>query len=315
MYRVAGKRVLVTGGTGFLGSCLARLLIERGAQLHLIVRAQSDRWRIREIEPRLVVHTGDLADFSSLRKVMTTVQPEVIFHTAASGGYPGQGQRENVFTNNILAAHNLLLATRDLTDHRIVHTGGSSEYGPKTKPIVEDDVVEPLSVYGAAKAATTILLQQAARHERRPIVTLRAFSIYGYREARTRFIPTAIRAALSGTRLPLTAPGFVRDFIFVDDVAEACVRAAEVDGMQGEIINIGTGIQSSNEEVVAHIEQHVGRTIHVDVGAYAPHLTDTTHWVACVEKAKTLLDWEARYNLEQGLARTIAWFKEAMNEP
>ena len=314
MYRIEGKRVLVTGGTGFLGSCLVRLLIERGAYVHVLIRARSDRWRLREIEPQLVVHSGDLADFDSLRHVVAVVQPEVIFHTAASGGYPGQGRRESVFANNVLAAHHLLLATRDLACRRIVHTGGSLEYGPKTQPIVENDVLEPLSVYGAAKAAATILLQQAARHEKRPIVIVRAFSIYGCREAPSRFIPTAIRAALLGTRLPLTAPGFVRDFIFVDDVAEACVRAAEADGVQGEIINIGTGVQSSNEEVVAHIEQQVGRPIDVDVGAYPPHLTDTTHWAACVDKAKTLLDWQARYTLAQGLAKTIAWFKESIDK-
>jgi nucleoside-diphosphate-sugar epimerase len=139
---------------------------------------------------------------------------------------------------------------------------------------------------------------------------LRPFSIYGYREAETRLIPTAIRAGLSGGTLPLTRRGYVRDYIFVEDVAEACLLAVETDGIEGEIINIATGIQTSNEEVVSMIGRQLGKEIKVEVGAYPPHPTDTSHWCADVSKAKRLLGWEARHTLDEGLSKTVAWFKE-----
>ena len=125
-----------------------------------------------------------------------------------------------------------------------------------------------------------------------------------------RLVPTAIRAALQGTALPLTADDWYRDFVFVEDVVEACLLAGTTPGIEGEIMNVGTGRQHSNREVVAAVETALGVPVKVRVGAYAPHATDTRHWVADVEKARSKLGWRARHSLEEGVRKTVAWVQE-----
>jgi nucleoside-diphosphate-sugar epimerase len=142
------------------------------------------------------------------------------------------------------------------------------------------------------------------------VVILRPFSIYGPHEPPHRLIPAAIRAGRDGTVLPLTPPGCVRDFVFVEDVVEACLQAAVAEEVVGETINIGTGVQTSNEEVVRCIEQSLGRTLRIDQGAYAPHPTDTSCWRADITRARELLKWRPQHTLRAGIDRTVAWTLE-----
>jgi nucleoside-diphosphate-sugar epimerase len=138
---------------------------------------------------------------------------------------------------------------------------------------------------------------------------VRLFSVYGPWEARHRLVPQAIRAALTGEELPLTGPELRRDFVFVDDVVDACLRAASVDAALGEAINIGTGVETANEELVAEVERVIGKEVRTRIGAYSARETDSAHWRADISKAKRLLGWEPRYTLAAGLARTAAWME------
>jgi nucleoside-diphosphate-sugar epimerase len=138
---------------------------------------------------------------------------------------------------------------------------------------------------------------------------LRLFSVYGYWEASTRLIPAAIMAALRNREIALTPPGYQRDLIFVEDVVEACLLAVEAEKAVGEILNVGSGEQWSNEQVVEMVQAVCGRRFGVRVGAYPARPSDTTHWVADNRKAQELLGWKPRHMLRSGLEKTIAWFR------
>jgi nucleoside-diphosphate-sugar epimerase len=107
----------------------------------------------------------------------------------------------------------------------------------------------------------------------------------------------------------MTAPGYVRDMIFIDDVVNACLRAAQTDLAPGEIINVGSGTQSSNEEIIAFIEELCSREIRIEGEIYPPSPSDTAHWVADISRAKELLGWEPRHTLREGLKKTIHWMR------
>lgn len=309
MTRWDGRCVLVTGAAGFIGANLTRGLFHRGARVHAVVRATTELWRIEEILSSIAVHTLDLTDACGVDRIIEEIRPEVIYHLAASGGHPRNREgREQMLRAVVQGTANLLEATAALPGLRFVHVGSSLEYGPRATPLVETDALRPTTFRGAAKAAATLLCQQAVRSHGHPIVVLRPFSVYGYWE-RGRLIPTAILAALRGRPLSLTSPGYRRDLVFVEDVVEACVDAVERDSAVGEIVNVGSGEQWSNEEVVDTVQALCGVRVPVRVGAHPASCSDTDHWVADIRKAKELLGWKPRHTLRQGLKRTIAWFR------
>jgi len=166
-----------------------------------------------------------------------------------------------------------------------------------------------MAFYGATKAAATLLCLQFARADRRPIVVLRPFSVYGYWELPTRLIPTAIMAALLNQEIALTAAGYRRDWVFIEDLVEACLLTLRAKKVTGEIINVGSGQQWSNDDVVEMVQGLSGRKVSLRVGEYPARPWDTTNWVADNRKAKRLLGWEPRHTLRSGLEKTIAWFQ------
>lgn len=305
-----GKVVLVTGAGGFLATNLIRRLIAEGARVHGLLRPGSVCWRAKSAE--LVVHDVDLRDAMALRRVISGLRPTHIFHLAAHGvlhDRNGGGRREVVETN-VVGTWNLLEAAAELDNVQVVQTGGSSEYGHNTEPLREQTSLEPVTLYGATKAAATLLSRQIARERGLPLVILRPFSIYGPWESPERLIPTLILAALRGSAVSLTPPGLRHDYIFVDDVVDACLAASQVHLPAGEIINIGSAQQWTNEAVVELVQQLTGSELNVEYGTFPARQADTAHWVADIRKASQLLSWSPVRDLPSGLKSTLDWFHQ-----
>jgi nucleoside-diphosphate-sugar epimerase len=127
-------------------------------------------------------------------------------------------------------------------------------------------------------------------------------------------VPRAIRAAFTGEELPLTGPHLRRDFIFVEDVVDACLRAATNEAARGKVINVGTGVETANEELVEEIERVLGRKVRVEVDAHLVRETDRPHWRADISTAKQLLGWGPRHTLAAGLQRTATWVESLLEQ-
>ena len=300
--------IVVTGGAGFLGARLVRRLAGEGWSPHVLLRSTTDRWRLAGLDGRIRTHVCDLADAQAVAAAIRAIRPRTVFHVAATGTYRA-GDPGELFADNVLATFHLLEATADRPDCRVVHTCSSLEPGPRPEPIRESDPFRPRTPFGVAKAASTLLARQAAG-QGRPIVMLRPFSVYGPGEPATRLIPTAIRAALDGTPFRLTAPGFTRDFVFVEDVVDAYLAAATAPGIDGQLLNIGTGRATPNEEVVRLVASVVGRPITLHPEPFPAKPTDTAVWCADITTARDLLGWSPAHTLEQGLVRTVTWLRE-----
>ncbi|MCK5603111.1 GDP-mannose 4,6-dehydratase [Candidatus Pacearchaeota archaeon] len=307
MNDLRSRRILITGVAGFIGANLVRRLIQAGGEIHAIVRERTNLWRIKEVLTKLTLHRVDLLDFEELQQTVNRINPEIIIHLAKHG--PSPEDRWETLETNIIGTSNLLEVTSSLNYQCFIHTGTSLEYGPKSQPMTESDILEPSTFFGVTKASATMLCQQFAKARGRPIVILRPFMVYGYWDVPTNLIPTAIRAAMRKEKLALTPPGYRRDWVFIEDVIEAYLLTIQAENIAGEIINMGSGEQWSNEEIVDMVQDVYGQKIEVQVGAYSPRSFDTTHWVADIQKARKLLGWEPRHILRRGLEKTISWFR------
>jgi nucleoside-diphosphate-sugar epimerase len=308
MWNVAGQRVLVTGAAGCVGANLVRALLELRSDVHVVLRPSSAKWRIAELLSRLSVHWADLADGRAVRRIVATARPAAVFHCAVT-------RDENIsaqIQGNVVATSNLLNATAPLDDLRFVHLGSSLEYGPSLHAKREDDPLRPIAAFGMTKAAATLLAQQAAGDSDRHVTILRLFHVYGPYEAPSRLIPTAIQAALAGCELPLTSSGFRRDCVYVGDVVDACLLAGSCSHAAGEIFNIASGKETSNEEIVELVGRVADRPIRVCAGNYPSRATDTERWRADISKAREL---QPQHTLESGLRTTLAWMHETQARP
>ncbi|OGX19181.1 MAG: hypothetical protein A3K83_04615 [Omnitrophica WOR_2 bacterium RBG_13_44_8b] len=177
----------------------------------------------------------------------------------------------------------------------------------------ETDILEPASYYAVSKCSQTLLCYHIARDEKKPIVTLRPFSVYGPYEEPGRFIPTLLEALYLREKMNLVSPEISRDHIYVDDMVNAYLLIDKLKKYGGEIFNIGTGIQYSIKQVVRAAVKVTGKTADFRWGKMKKRPWDTTNWVADISKARKFLVWAPRINLERGLGLAWKWFERNYN--
>jgi nucleoside-diphosphate-sugar epimerase len=305
------ERVLVTGAAGFVGASLVRALLRRRARVCALLRPGSRPWRLAGVADGIRSFEVDLCDGAGLARAVASAAPRYAIHLAAGRTHPANPEeRLAALRTDVLGTANLLEALAPLRWDRLVHVGSSLEYGPRDEPLCETMELEPTTARGASKAAATLLCRQYARAYDRPVTVLRPFSVYGPWESGERLVPTLIRAALTDGRITLTRPGIRRDFVFVEDVAEACLLALGAEDAVGHTINVGSGVQRSNEEVADLVASVTGRHLEVADAQFPSRPADTACWVADREKACRVLGWEPRHELALGLERTVAWFRD-----
>lgn len=307
------KRVLITGAGGFVGAALARRLVAEGHQVHALLKGSTRRWRLAGVEG-LRAHEVDLGDEEGLRRLAAEIRPQLVYHLAAHGAYPTQSDPDAIIHTNFLGTWNLLKALAKIDYEAFVSAGSSSEYGFKEFAMRETDIPEPNSYYAVTKVAQTLLCQHVARTEQRPINTLRIFSAYGPWEEPSRLVPTVVRKCLRGEELQLVPPDTARDFVYVEDVVDAFLRVGPLSKLQGEVINIGTGVQSTVRDVVDAVLHHTGARVECRWGAMQPRIWDAKVWVADCTRARTLLGWHAHTSLADGLGKTVAWARAQGSE-
>ena len=299
---------LITGATGFIGSCLVRRLVDSGKQVHIIVRKDAKLWRIKNIITKVNCHISDLSVEDQLKKILSVVKPDIIYHLATYGAYSYQNEPDKIINTNILGTWNLLKAASNIDYELFVNTGSSSEYGFKKSPMKETDILEPASYYAVTKSSQTLLCTNIAREEHRPIVTLRPFSVYGPYEEPARFIPTLMRALYFKEKMNLVSPEISRDQIYIKDVVDAYMLTDMLKKFPGEIFNVGTGRQYSIRDVVETAMKVSGKTTDFAWGEMKRRAWDTDNWVADISKAEKLLNWRPNINMEKGLSLMWEWF-------
>ena len=304
--------VLITGASGFVGSNLLRRLIKEvpPKRVHIVLRKNSDTWRIDDILKKVSVHIVDLRSQSAADALVRRVKPKTIFYLAVHGAYSCQQHDEKeIFDTNILCTFHLMQSCLQFGFDAFINTGSIAEYGTKKKPMREDDVLKPMTAYGASKAWATLYGQYAALAKKAPIVTLRLSGVYGFYESRGRLIPNVILTLLKNERPRLATPQTASDFIFIDDVVRAYLRAAERPSA-GTIFNIGSGEKTTLAEIFSLIAGIMRvRTQPVWDKSMARSF-DSRHRVADIRLAQSSLGWEPKTSLRDGLQKTVDWFQK-----
>jgi len=304
------KKYLITGSSGFIGSALLRKLLEQNNDVYIILRKNSKTWRINDLLKKVTVFYSNLSDVTELTQIIKKIKPNIIYHLATNGAYSYQKDADQIIHTNILGTWNLLQACNTVQYELFVNTGSSSEYGFKKFAMRETDILEPASYYAVTKCAQTLLCTHIARQEKRPIVTIRPFAVYGPFEESKRFVPTFMNALLFNKKMNLVSPIIARDFIYVDDLVDAYLKINEFKNNPGEYFNIGTGLQSTIKNFVETAMKVIGKDIKLKWGSLENRNWDTDNWVSDISKAKQLLNWIPKTNLEQGIKLTWIWFKK-----
>lgn len=303
-------RALVTGATGFVGAGLARRLLASGHEVHLLVRTARPSWRIEEIRAAVRLHVVDVQDRAACTALLRDVRPDWIFNLMAHGAYSSQTDPDEMVRTNLLGTMHLLQAGLDVGFRAFVQAGSSSEYGLKDHSPSEDEVVRPNSHYAITKAAATHLCQLTAAQHDAHIVTLRLYSVFGPYEEPTRLIPTLIVNGLRGRLPPLVDPKTARDFIYTEDVNDACLAVAAAEGLpRGTVFNVGTGTQVTLEAAVAVVRRLLQVAVEPRWGTMAGRSWDTTTWVSDPSRLHRSVGWTSRYTFDAGIAATVEWLR------
>lgn len=312
----AGRKVLVTGGGGFIGSHLTERLAILGASVRALVPYNgrgSAGWLDRStLRSEIEVVLGDLRDAGSVSTAAKGV--EVVFHLGALIAIPySYVAPQSYLQTNIEGMLNVLLAVRAHDIPRLVHTSTSEAYGTaKYVPIDEDHPLQGQSPYAATKIAADKLAESFHLSYGTPVVTVRPFNTYGPRQSARAIIPTIITQALAGRRsvkLGNLAP--TRDLNFVVDQVDGFLRAGLADGVLGETINLATGSEISAGALVELIAEVTGQPIEIetDPQRVRPKGSEVERLCGANAKARRLLDWHPAHTLREGLVETVAWLR------
>lgn len=303
---VAARRALVTGGTGHVGAALCRRLAAEGWRVHILSRSGANRVRLAGVGG-VVVHEGELADVGPLVGAVAAAEPEVVFHMASTAFNPPPALDEH-FSVNLTGTLNLIKAL-DQSDARVVFTNSAAVYGAGGG-LREDRAPMPGTWIGATKAAAQMLLEARARLNGRTLVDMRLFTPYGAWERPGRLIPATILSALAGRPIRTTAGLQRRDFIHMDDVVDALVRAADWTGPGVLGVNIGSGIGVPVREMVSLILELMDNPVVPEFGALPTRPDEIAEITADISVAAESLGWRPRIGLREGLAQTIAWYRD-----
>lgn len=313
---LAGKKVLVTGAGGFIGSHLTERLVEIGADVTAFIRYNSrNNWGWLEDSPYLNdirVIAGDIRDYDSVKAAMKGA--DVIFHLAALIGIPYSYESPIAYIKtNAEGTYNVLQAARELAVKKVVHTSTSEVYGTaQFVPISEMHPVNPQSPYAATKAGADFLALTFYRSFDLPVAVIRPFNTYGPRQSARAIIPTIISQIAAGKRkIKLGSLTPTRDLTFVKDTAAGFIRVAESDKSNGEVINVG----SDFEIAVGDLANLIAKLMQTEIATETeqarqrPEKSEVERLWADTGKAKELLAWSPGYTLEEGLKETIEWLK------
>jgi nucleoside-diphosphate-sugar epimerase len=304
-------RVLVTGGTGFMGRHLVAALRARGDQVTVVGRRDAGAVAAHLAEGVRYLR-ADLAEPGTAAHIVADNQPERVFHLASAVDVRRDLALLDVQIHDTqLAAVHVARACLEHGVPRLVHAGTCEEYGDGPAPFRETQNPQPVSPYSAAKAAATAFVQMLCKSFGLRAVVVRPFLTYGPGQGPQQMIPALIRSALDGRDFPMTGGEQTREFNYVDDIVDGMLRACDATGVDGEIFNLGCGEPRQIRDVAALVLELMGNPVRAQFGALPYRPGETWEFYCANDKARERLGYRAATPLEDGLRHTIAWYRQA----
>ena len=324
--KLFGRKILVTGADGFIGSHLAEELVRQGCDVRAFVFYNSfNSWgwldhSPNEIQKNIEVVAGDIRDPYGVKKAMSGC--DVVFHLAALIAIPySYHSPETYVDTNIKGTLNVVQAGKELGTQKIVHTSTSEVYGTaRFVPITEDHPLQGQSPYAATKIGADQIARSFYLSFGMPVAVIRPFNTYGPRQSARAVIPTVITQIAAGEKkIRLGSVHTTRDFNFIADVVNGFMAVAESDRSVGEVINIGSNYEITISDTVMMIAAIMKRKITIESESLRvrPQNSEVERLWADNSKAKKLTGWVPEYSglegLKRGLTETCRWFKNPDN--
>jgi NAD dependent epimerase/dehydratase len=324
--KITGKKILVTGADGFIGSHLTESLVAQGHDVRAFVLYNSfGSWgwldhAEKNLRDSMDIFMGDVRDPNGVRTAMQDC--DVVLHLAALIGIPYSYHSPDTYVDtNIKGTLNILQAARDLGVAKVVHTSTSEVYGTaQFVPISEQHPLQGQSPYSATKIGADQIAMSFYCSFETPVTIIRPFNTYGPRQSARAVIPTVITQIANGAnQIKLGALHPTRDFSFVEDTVAGFIAGAEADDAVGEVINLGSAFEVSIGDTVNMIAEVMGRNIEVtsDEQRVRPAASEVERLYADNSKARELLQWTPQYagvqGFKQGLQKTVDWFCDNRN--
>ncbi len=304
--------VLVTGGAGFIGSNLARKLLDVG--LSVIIVDNLSTGKVENIPEGALFYEHDITDFEMMKRIFMVHKPEYVFHLAAQASV-ARSVREPDFDAkvNILGSIILLNLSVEYGVRKFIFSStGGAIYGDGVSkiPTPETEIPRPFSPYGIAKLSVEHYLRFFFEQHKLRYTALRYGNVYGPRQdpyGEAGVVAIFTERMLKSSEVRINGDGeYIRDYVYVDDVVNANILA--MDKGDGEIVNIGTGKGTSVNELFRMLKEITGYSKEANYGP--PRPGDLRKSILDPSKAEEVLGWKARVPLEEGLKMTVEWFRE-----
>ena len=305
-------RCLLTGATGFVGSWLTRRLVADGHSVGIVTRSGSDTSRINTILNNVTQIHGDLNAMADSRPSILKFAPDTVFHLGWKGGNSSRYQNDpaQVFSN-VPGSLELIQIAADSGAKTFINFGSCMEYGQFNIPVRETDSVLPKNLYGSAKYAFEYLGSVLAPTLGLRFCSLRLFWAYGPSDDPSRLVPSLIRGMLDGKRHSMTMGDQIWDYLYIDDVIEAVIQVSHATSAQG-IFNLGSGHPEKLRTIAEYIASLTGGESLLGLGDIPYGTGQVMHLQADTNRLRLATGWVPKVPLEDGLKRTVAWYKEQL---
>ena len=311
-----GKKVLVTGASGFIGSHLVEELVRRGANVRAFVKNNSSNnigslEKLTEnISEKVEIVFGDMQNRENVKRAV--YEMNLVFHLGAlisvADSYKNPREYMDV---NAIGTLNILEASREYKIEKIIIASTSEVYGNGGNKIINEDFpLNPRSPYAASKIAAEKITESFYYSYNLPVSIIRLFNVFGPRQSIKPLIPAVINHGIRNEKIQITDLNSKRDFVYVADAVDAFIKTAESDKSNGETINIGTGTASSVKMILEILSKILEKDLfkYVELGNLKNK--DEKLLICDNKKAKKLLNWEPKYSLEEGLSKSVNYFKD-----
>ncbi len=302
-------RILITGATGFVGLPVLLKLREQGHELHAVVRPESPRKKTLQTHAKeTITHEASLYDGARLSAIVAETRPELAIHLAwpIQPGYLSS-------TLNLSAMQGSLAMAQALAEHRcgrLMVVGSCFEYDTHQGYLREDTPLSPPTLYGESKASLFRVLSRALESTDTRLVWPRLFYLYGPHESKGRLVPSVIRSLLEGSPSRCSPGDQIRDFLHVNDAADALCRVAQSD-LTGPV-NVASGVPITVKTLVKTIAKACGNEHLVEFGAL-PYRADESMFVcADTHRLSQALGFTPAFDLSRGVGHVVAWWKEEL---
>ena len=314
----AGRKVLVTGGEGFIGSTLVDHLLALGAEVRAYVhyKPYGSAGYLAGREDDVEIVAGDVRDGERVSEAVRG--RDTVFHLAALIGIPySYVAPESYIQTNVVGTYNVVNACRHHQVGRMVHTSTSETYGTAlTAPISEEHPLQPQSPYSASKIGADMMALSFKHAFDVPVAVIRPFNTYGPRQSARAVIPTILSQLHSGaTEIKLGSTTPTRDFNYVDDTARGFISVADSDRALGHVVNIGSGREISIGDLAELLVSVSGKDAKVvtDDSRVRPDSSEVERLLCDNSRAREWCGWEPQVPLEEGLRRTSDWVRDHLD--